>query len=127
MLQELLDTDKIVDEVIDFIYANTHYLVQRNELERIIRLHILYGTCTILHDKNKIIAICRWNIEDSGRKAKVLDLIIDKNYYDKGIVRQVFLKGISMFPNVKLIGWDRRRKYPTRDTHWYSVRQLLRR
>lgn len=122
-IQTLDYVDKVINDIVEFVLKNTHYLVSNEELERVIRLHILYGTCCILHDKEKVIGVVRWNVE--GNKAKILDLIIDKDYRNKGIMAQMLKKGLSLFPNLKELGWERAMKRNDRGMRYYSVKKLL--
>jgi len=119
-----MTVDELISDIADFILSNTHYLVSKDELERIIRLHISYGTCCVIHDKEKIVAVARWNVEDE--RAKVLDAVIDEKYRSKKTLQQLIKKGLSLFPNVKKLGWTRT-KYPTREVKWFKVEDLLRR
>lgn len=116
----------LLDKVIDFVIEYSPYL-DRVEIERIIKLHLIYHTCLITTHEEEITSVCRWNIEDKGKTAHILDYYIREDFRNRGFIKEHLMKGLSIFPTVKTIKWERLTKYPTKKQSIYSVRQLLRR
>ena len=116
----------LLDKVIDFVIEHSPYY-DREEIERIIKLHLIYHTCLITTHKEEVTSVCRWNIEDKGETAHILDYYIRKDFRNRGFIKEHLVKGLSIFPTVKTIKWERLTKYPTKKQSIYSVRQLLRR
>lgn len=117
----------LLDKVIDFVVKYSPY-TNREEIGRIIKLHLMFHTCLVTVDKEEeITSVCRWNIENKGRTAHILDYYIREDCRNRGFIQEHLRKGLSIFPTVKTIKWERLTKYPTKKQSIYSVRQLLRR
>ena len=117
----------LLDKVVDFVIEHSPYY-DRENIEYIIKLHLIYHTCIVTVDKNEeVTSVCRWNIDDKGRTAHILDYYIREDCRNRGFIKEHLIKGLSIFPTVKTIKWERLTKYPTKSQSIYSVRQLLRR
>lgn len=114
-----------LEQIANFVLANTNYSGKKI-IKRIIAKHLLYKTCIVVKDNNEnIVAVARWNVSDDGTTAHVLDVIIRPDRRNCGFIKMLIHKGVSTFPSVKFLSWERLGKYPTRKKRIYSIAELL--
>ena len=80
-------------------------------------------------ENGEITFVCRWNIEDEGREAVILDLILREDYRKMDFMRQILLRGLWLFPTVERISFERGYKtslLANKGKRVYSVEQFLR-
>ncbi len=119
--------EKEIKKIARFIIKNSKY-VEEEKVCDYIRLHLAYKTAIVLYDDERVVGVCRWNIEEGGRVAHILDLIFDKEYREKKLIKAMLIKGLFMFPTVKLLRWEREGKEGINSRkRFYLVKQLLRR
>jgi hypothetical protein len=123
-----LNDEREIRRIVKFIKDNggqTYKDFDKDELAGVVDLHLQYGTCMIIRDgKNNICAVARWNI--SGTTAEVLDVIVRKDYRNKNFLKMMLGVGITKYPYVRFLKFQRGIKYPGRKHRIYSVNEFLR-
>ena len=77
-------------------------------LKEALRKHIEFNTLYCMRDyAGNIIALCRWNIEDNGYKAHILDLIISPNYRRQGIAKEILQNSLRFWSDVIVLEFER--------------------
>lgn len=95
-----------------------------NYLIYIIEKHVHYDTIVIVRDeKDKITAVCRWNIKDN--EATIHDLIIRKDKRNFKYIQRMLAYGLQMWPNINNIRWRRAKKYKYRMYRTYNIDKIL--
>jgi hypothetical protein len=99
--------EKSLNKIADFITKYAPQYTDREKLKEYILKHFEYRTAFVGEENGEITFVCRWNIEDEGRTATILDLYIREDYRNKNLVKQLLAKGIWLFPMVKYIKFER--------------------
>lgn len=95
-----------LDEIVDFIIKHIGYY-DRDKIKEYIQKHIQYGTFDYAVDEKKnIIGCVRFNVTD-GDIFDVFDFSIDKEWRRKGIGKDMILRALKKFPDVRYIRFQR--------------------
>lgn len=116
-----------IERIADFIQKYAPQYFDKDKVKKYIEQHLLHKTAFVIYDPlGEIVAICRWNIIDGGKKAEILDLCCREDYRNNGIIKEMLEKGLWNFPTVKEIGW-RRETRNHKGLHFYPVDKILKR
>jgi hypothetical protein len=88
-----------------------------------LRRHESYGTLNFEIDEKGIKYVVRWNV--LGDCADVLDFYIRPDSRNSGLIKEVLLKALRSWPNLKRMRFKRYTKYPGRDKRDYSIERIL--
>lgn len=117
-----------IDAIADFVIKyGGRKKEEREKIKEVIKQHINYKTCIVVHDLDGVVAVCRWNISNSGKVAHILDLIIKPEHRNKHYINRLLIKGLKIWPSVKFLEWEREIKYPNRERKYFSVEKILKR
>lgn len=116
--------NNFVNEIYEFV-KDYFAGVDEEEIKKNICLHLYYGTIDIVIDRNKIVAVVRWNISPSGKVAQVLDLVIEKKYRSVEFIRFLVKRNLNRFPTIKFVKYARFLKYPGRKEKLISTDRLI--
>ncbi len=115
----------LTNNLVEFICHYTAYN-DKEKIQECIKKHLEYQTCIYVTDNNNnIAAVCRWNIEENGKVAYILDLIIRKDFRNKEFIKNLLIKGLIKYPTVEFLVYDREEKYPERKKKYLKVSSLL--
>jgi N-acetylglutamate synthase-like GNAT family acetyltransferase len=114
-----------LDKIADFIQKYNPTYKDRDSLIEYLKQHFEYKTAFVMYDNDKIVAVCRWNI--NGEVADILDLYIHEDYRRHRIIQQMLFKGHWMFPQAKFIRFERQVKYPDREHSVIPIDKILKR
>lgn len=116
---------RLVDFVVDYFPA---YRNHRDGIGRLIALHMKYGTFDYISENGEIIACVRWNIEDNGKTAHILDLVIHPKYRGSVLLpKRLIARNWIRFPWVRQLRFGRGQKYSERPTKVYDLFKLMKR
>lgn len=117
-----------LEKIVEFIMENSTWTNRKNLKEDLeYRFNNFLAFTEYIGDE--IIAFCRWNILDDGRKVEVIDMIIRPDYRNQGLMYKMFKRGLSIWNNVETIEYERgyndgSYKMPTKI---FKAQQLLKR
>ena len=115
-------------KILDFFFKYSQYIIGREKAGEWLKLHLKWGTIFITQDEaGEITSLCRWNIEDEGTTAKVLDFYIREDWRGKRLIQQFIERALHIFPNLKRISFERQIKYPGREFHTIPINRILQR
>jgi len=98
-----------IDEIVEFIveyygYKSTDW----KYLQGLIAQHAAYNTLLVIRsDDDRIAALCRWNILPTNQDMMILDIVLRPDWREKGLMKRMLLKGLSMYPEVKYLIFER--------------------
>ena len=121
--------EKSLNKIAYFIHKFAPQYTDREKLKEYILNHFEYKTDFVGEENGEITFVCRWNIEDEGREAVILDLILREDYRKMDFMRQILLRGLWLFPTVERISFERGYKtslLANKGKRVYSVEQFLR-
>lgn len=119
-----LTMPSVQDQIFEFV--KSHYPeTMWDDVRNVIEQHWLFGTIDVVTRGDEIIAVCRWNIVDSGRVCFVLDLFIKPGEPGFRVMKHLIARNWHRFPHVRYIKFARTRKYPGRKEHMYTIKSLL--
>lgn len=120
-----------IEKIVDFIQEYKPNYFDREKIKEYVALHFQFKTAFVVYDaKDKIVAVCRWNLLENDTKTLILDFIIRYDYREKWgnrIFKQMLQRGLWLFPKVMEVGWERSRKPNDRGIRFYKIDKLLRR
>ena len=122
-------TGKTVLELVDFI-VNTfdYYTNKERQVEKFVRKTLEYKTGDYGVDDKGIVYVVRWNIDDSGTEAEVIDLIVRSDKRNQlRLIKYIIGRNWMRFPNLKVIKFGRFAKYPCRDMKKYKLKSFFKR
>lgn len=114
-------------ELIDFIQNEGGQVYQgydREELEKVIKLHKQYGTFMEIYDKEGLAAVARWDWVNNDT-VHIMDVIIRKGVRGIKVLKALLFLGIKNNPQCKYIGYQRAGKYGSNRIKVYSVKEFL--
>lgn len=117
--------DATLNKIADFIQKHAPHYTNRELLKEYILRHWEFKTAFVMQDGDRIVAVCRWNINDNI--ADILDLYIDEKFRGKKIIQLFLQKGLWIFPQVKYIRFERFMKYPNREKSLIPIEKVLKR
>lgn len=120
----IAQTKHPVEAVFDFVKPYFP-AVDDKEMLDVITKHWLYGTMDVVERNGKIIAVCRWNMSETGKVCEVLDLFISPGEHGVRIMKHLIARNWHRYPNTRFIKFARERKYPGRAERIYSIRRIL--
>ena len=116
-----------IKDIVDFILADKNYANQPVPIvQDYVKKHLEYGTFLTVRDEQGLVAVARWNWENSTT-VFILDVIVRKDYRKPQIMRQLVALGASKNPKCRFIKFERTFKYPNREPKIYSIDKLLKR
>jgi hypothetical protein len=104
-------------------YRSTVKLELLEEVEK----HYAANTLDWMYDRDRLIAVVRYNILNDGRVADILDLIIDDPTRGRKIIKYFVARGWMRFPSLRFIRFERDYKEQDRGTRMYRIERFLRR
>lgn len=118
---------KTVLELVDFIVSTFNvYKNKERKVESFIRKTLEYGVGDYGVDENGIVYVVRWNIDESGLEAQVIDLIIREDRRgDIKLIKYIIGRNWMKFPHVKLISFVRHAKYPYSRMRSYKLESFF--
>lgn len=110
-------------ELVDFIVNNfDSYRGKERFVEKVVRKTLEYKTGDYGRNGKGIIYVVRWNINDDGLEADVVDLIIRKDYQKSiKLIKYIIGRNWIKFPYVQRIRFGRFVKYPRRAKRIYQL------
>jgi hypothetical protein len=120
-------TEIQANQIADFVYSEIKYDLPKNTYVEYVKKHLLYKTCVIIYDFNGIVAFARFNVIDNAKRFNILEAIIrkDKRWY--GLMKNMIEKGLSLYPNVEYISFERGQRNMDRGFRVYKIKEFLRR
>lgn len=105
------------------------YLKHRPEADHDILMeaiakHAEYNTITVLHDKNGISGLVRFDV--IGDCAHITDLVIREGLENEGLIKLLAIESWHKFPFLRFFRFERARKYPERKPRAYRLSKLMR-
>jgi len=122
--------DIITEDIAQFCIDNSKGIYTQSalyDLCKAISMHIEYNTILVMKDSGGIAVMCRWNISEDGLTAVIIDFVIRKEYRERKIIKSILLYGLSMFPNVKVLAYDKYKDGKIVRKGLHSVDRFLRR
>ena len=109
----------LVDNVVEFIETNLGCPEKDTQkLRTYIQLHFGFNTILVLKDSKGITAVARWN-EDEYGIAHILECAVRKDKRSYGFIKSLIAYGLSKYPHIKKMVWEREIKYPNRKQKEY--------
>jgi hypothetical protein len=122
MLQvhNLIPNENEIERITEFIIKN-YFHKDKEKIREVVKQHISYGTLAVEYDKADIVAVARWNINNTT--VHILDLIIRKDYQRKGLIKKMLVRGLKVWKQLEYISFGRS-KYNGRE-RMYSLEKFL--
>lgn len=115
-----------VNPIVNFLVKHGLHKDKEKLKEQIVK-HLNYRTIFVLWHKDEIAAVIRWNIKEDT--AYICDLTIScehrKTRLINWLINNAIPKGLTWYPQVRYISWERETKYPERGVRKYMIDNLL--
>jgi N-acetylglutamate synthase-like GNAT family acetyltransferase len=80
----------------------------RDLVHKYLDIHNNLGTMFYALDNDgEVIGVCRWNINDNGTIAKIIDLAIRPDYRGKGVGKHFLIRGLKLWTKVTHLEFER--------------------
>lgn len=116
-----------LQKVAEFFLKYSTYDLDIEIVKKYILQHLEWRTIFVIKDGEDVMAVCRWNIEDNGKTAKVLDLYVREDCRGKKVIQLLTKRVLHIFPTLKQISFERQIKYPGREFRTISINRILQR
>jgi GNAT superfamily N-acetyltransferase len=95
--------NRIVDFVMKYIKYN-----DRNRIREYLEKHIEFGTFDYAVDgEGNIVGCVRFNVSEDGLTMDIFDFSVDEKWRRKGVGKDLLLRGLERFPDVKYLRFQR--------------------
>lgn len=81
------------------------------------------GTIIVSKSKDRVVLLCLFSIH--GDVAHVHEMYVDPDFRHKNAIKWTAIKGLTMFPFLNEIVFERERKYPDRAPRKYDLYRLI--
>lgn len=115
-----------LQKIAEFFLKYSTYDLDIETVKKYILQHLEWRTLFVIKNGEDVAAVCRWNIENDGTTAKVLDLYIREDWRGKKVIQQLLERALHIFPLLKQIKFDRN-KFPNRETKIIPIDKILKR
>ena len=114
-------------KVLNFLFKYSNYKRKdRAKIKEIILKHQAFRTGMVIKNKKEqIIAVARWNVSPSKKLAYLLDVIIRPDYRRNGMIKQMIINGLRVWPDVEWLTWERGSRKLDRGWRAYEIREIL--
>lgn len=109
----------MIDEISDFIFEEGG----RDLENEAIQAYIKTGTILVARAHDKIICVCLFSVH--GSVAHVHEVVVSKNHRFQNVLRWIAIKGLTKFPFLNEVVFERGRKYPDRKPSKYDIYRLI--
>lgn len=93
------------EKLVDFILKNFPYS-DRSKLIEYLKQHRDFNTLDYASDNNgEVVALVRFNVNNNI--FEILDFVVRKDYRNKGVGRDMILRALMNFPDVKYLEFKR--------------------